>query len=60
MVANAQSKKWTVMYSPKIEAIVNIDSDLMEDILATTAMGSCANIHPIKAKVSNIVFDFTE
>eukprot|EP00957_Ditylum_brightwellii_P132896 10134385-Ditylum_brightwellii.AAC.1 len=48
------------MYFPKIEAIVGINNNLLEEILDATAMDSCANIQPIKAKVSGIMSDFTE
>eukprot|EP00957_Ditylum_brightwellii_P132818 10127814-Ditylum_brightwellii.AAC.1 len=31
LVANNHSKKWTIMYSPKIEAIVDEDNDSVEE-----------------------------
>eukprot|EP00957_Ditylum_brightwellii_P032294 2446534-Ditylum_brightwellii.AAC.1 len=33
LVANTQSKKWTIMYSPKIEAIINFGNNSLEEIL---------------------------
>eukprot|EP00957_Ditylum_brightwellii_P125693 9581023-Ditylum_brightwellii.AAC.1 len=60
MVANRQSKKWTIMYSPKIKSIIDVDNDSIEEILVATASDSCANIQPLKAKVSHIVSDFNE
>eukprot|EP00957_Ditylum_brightwellii_P004015 305101-Ditylum_brightwellii.AAC.1 len=60
LVANKHSKKWTIMYSPKIEVIVDMDNDSVEEVLVVTAYDSCANIQPIKTSVSNLVSDFTE
>eukprot|EP00957_Ditylum_brightwellii_P194663 14828194-Ditylum_brightwellii.AAC.1 len=33
LVANKHSKKWTIMYSPKIETIVDVDNDSVEEVL---------------------------
>eukprot|EP00957_Ditylum_brightwellii_P118618 9047518-Ditylum_brightwellii.AAC.1 len=60
MVANRHSKKWTIMYSPKIEVIVDVDNDSVKEVLVATASNSCANIQPIKTKVSGLVSDFME
>eukprot|EP00957_Ditylum_brightwellii_P152493 11607416-Ditylum_brightwellii.AAC.1 len=58
MVANSHSKKWTIMYSPKIEAIVDADNNSVKEVLVATASNSCANIQSIKTKVSNLVSNF--
>eukprot|EP00957_Ditylum_brightwellii_P151595 11544718-Ditylum_brightwellii.AAC.1 len=50
MVANMQSQKWVMMYFPKIEALVDMDNNLLEEILVATAVDSCTSIHPIKAR----------
>eukprot|EP00957_Ditylum_brightwellii_P147479 11229791-Ditylum_brightwellii.AAC.1 len=60
MVASRKSKKWTIMYSPKIKAIVDMDNNAVKEILVATASDSCANIQSLKAKVSHIVSDFNE
>eukprot|EP00957_Ditylum_brightwellii_P040310 3050369-Ditylum_brightwellii.AAC.1 len=60
LVANKHSKKWTSMYSPKIEAIVDVDNNSVKEVLVTTASNSCASIQPIKTLVSNLVSDFME
>eukprot|EP00957_Ditylum_brightwellii_P086067 6547770-Ditylum_brightwellii.AAC.1 len=60
MVANRHSKSWTIMYSPKIEAIMDVDNDSVKEVLVTMASNSCTNIQPIKITVSNLVSDFTE
>eukprot|EP00957_Ditylum_brightwellii_P049270 3739034-Ditylum_brightwellii.AAC.1 len=54
MVANRQSKKWTIMYLPKIEAIVDVDNNSVEEVLVAMASNSCASIQPIKAKVTDL------
>eukprot|EP00957_Ditylum_brightwellii_P089657 6827860-Ditylum_brightwellii.AAC.1 len=48
------------MYSPKIEAVVDVDNNSVKEVLVATASDSCANIQPIKTSVSNLVFDFTK
>eukprot|EP00957_Ditylum_brightwellii_P191508 14579804-Ditylum_brightwellii.AAC.1 len=48
------------MYSPKIEAIVDVDNDSVKEVLVATASNSCANIQTIKTSVSSLVSDFTE
>eukprot|EP00957_Ditylum_brightwellii_P042976 3255166-Ditylum_brightwellii.AAC.1 len=48
------------MYSPKIEAIVDVDNNSVEEVLVATVSDSCANIQPIKTSVSDLVTDFTE
>eukprot|EP00957_Ditylum_brightwellii_P173738 13227428-Ditylum_brightwellii.AAC.1 len=60
MVAIRHSKKWTIMYSPKIEAIVDMDNDSVKEVLVAMASDSCANIQPIKTKVSDLVSNFME
>eukprot|EP00957_Ditylum_brightwellii_P067586 5130785-Ditylum_brightwellii.AAC.1 len=54
LVANKHSKKWTIMYSPKIEAIVDVDNNLAKEGLVAMASDSFANIQPIKTSVSNL------
>eukprot|EP00957_Ditylum_brightwellii_P174680 13300637-Ditylum_brightwellii.AAC.1 len=48
------------MYSPKIEAIVDVDNDSVKEVLVAMESNSCANIQPIKTSVSDLVSDFTE
>ena len=59
LVANKHSNKWTIMYSPKIETIVDVDNVSVKEVLVAMAANSCANIQPIKTSVSNLVSDFT-
>eukprot|EP00957_Ditylum_brightwellii_P083373 6338144-Ditylum_brightwellii.AAC.1 len=60
LVTNKHSKKWTIVYSPTIEAIVDVDNDSVKEVLIATASDSCANFQPIKTSVSDLVSDFTE
>eukprot|EP00957_Ditylum_brightwellii_P025684 1942938-Ditylum_brightwellii.AAC.1 len=55
MVANRHSKKWAIMYSLKIEAIVDVDNNSVGEVLVTTTSDSCANIQPIKPKKNFII-----
>eukprot|EP00957_Ditylum_brightwellii_P031076 2353980-Ditylum_brightwellii.AAC.1 len=60
LVTNKHSKQWTIMYLPKIEAIVDVDNNSVKEVLVATASNSCANIQPMKTSVSNLVSNFTE
>eukprot|EP00957_Ditylum_brightwellii_P049876 3781157-Ditylum_brightwellii.AAC.1 len=60
LVANKHFKKLTIMYSPKIEAIVDVENDSVKEVLVATASDSCAKIQPIKTSISDPVSDFTE